>query len=87
MSPSPYRVLETAVALHDEGVQPLTPTAVAERVEPTPETVERLFARFVDCELLLPTGDGYAPTVTARELLALDPAGDVLILDVDADAP
>lgn len=85
MSRSPYRLLETAVGLYDEGGQPITPADVADRPDAPSDAVDAAFERFVDCELLVPDGVGYAPTITARELLELDLDGDVIVVDVETE--
>jgi hypothetical protein len=43
------------------------------------------FETFAECALLERVEEGYRPTVTARELLELELAGDVVIVDPDAE--
>jgi hypothetical protein len=43
------------------------------------------FETFAECALLERVEEGYRPTVTARELLELEIAGDVVIVDPDAE--
>jgi predicted transcriptional regulator len=75
------RLLAATVARYDETGEPVGPRSVARDVEESPEVVADRFDRYVGCALLTPTDGGYRPTVTARELLALDCEGDVLIVD------
>lgn len=84
MSPSPYTVLETLVDLYRQSGDPVTARAVAASLDH--RTVEPQCRSLRGHDLLEATGDGYRPTVTAHELLALDvDADDVLVLDVVDD--
>jgi predicted transcriptional regulator len=77
-------LLAAIVDRYDETEGPVTPAAVAEARGRDPEHLAARFERYVDCALLAPADGGYRPTVTARELLALDCDGRVLIVDPDA---
>lgn len=86
MTRSRMQVLSETVRLYDERGEPITPTDLAATTELAPSTVRAYFDGFESKHLLKRAGDGYRPTVTARELLELDVADDVtLILDVETD--
>jgi len=72
-------ILERVVARYDETGVPVTPAGTAERADASVAEVRSLFDRFADCELLVRVDEGYRPTVTARELVALDVDGCVVV--------
>jgi len=81
MSVSPYRLLEFVVSTYDECEGPVTPVVAAERLDTRRALVDQRFETLEDCDLVRPLEDGYRPTVTGRELLALDIDDDVIIVD------
>ena len=77
-------VLETAVHRYDSTGQAVTPSAIEDSLTlPEADIAERL-AKLADCELLVHTGEGYRPTVTAREFLALDIDCGPIIVDTES---
>jgi DNA-binding IclR family transcriptional regulator len=85
MTVSPHEILAFAVRVYDEREEPLTPSAVADRFGLTAETATERLDRLADCELLAPESDGFRPTVTARELLALDIDDEFVVVDASDD--
>ncbi|WP_247006089.1 hypothetical protein [Halorientalis litorea] len=83
MTVSPTRLLAFVVDRYDEQGCPLTATDAATDLDVPPATVAARFERLADCDLLSAVEGGYRPTVTARELLALDCDGDVVVVDPD----
>lgn len=88
MPPSPRQVLEIIVACDDRGDTPVTAETLADACDSDVTTVRDRLRTLVGCELVTrrppPNNDrpGYAPTITARELLALDLDEDsILIVD------
>ena len=72
MSPSPHAVLVETVTLAEEAGEPVSSARLAESLDvPEPALADPLDS-LCEYELLAATGDGYRPTVTAHELLALD---------------
>jgi predicted transcriptional regulator len=83
MSPPPHAVLSAVVDAYRASGDPVAAATVADALDvPEPAIAEPLTS-LCDCELLARTDGGYRPTITARELLALDiDPEDVLVLDV-----
>jgi predicted transcriptional regulator len=83
MSPSPHSVLVAVVDRYEEAGEPVTAAAVAESRNVSEEALSEPLESLCEFELLEPTERGYRPTVTARELLALDvELDDALVLDL-----
>ncbi|WP_436930710.1 hypothetical protein [Halosimplex halobium] len=83
MSPSTYAVLAATVDRYRESGAPVTAAGVAESCGAPEAAVARSLESLCEFELLEPTDQGYRPTVTAREFLALDvEPDDVLVLDL-----
>jgi len=83
MSLSPHTVLVAVVDQHEDSEEPVPARAVAESQGVPEESVSQSLESLCEFELLEPTERGYRPTVTARELLALDiELDDVLALDL-----
>lgn len=83
MSLSPHTVLVTVVDHYEESDAPVTARAVAESQAAPAAELSRSLDSLCEFELLESTEDGYRPTVTARELLALDiELDDALVVDV-----
>lgn len=80
MTTTPIRLLLELVDQYDEAGTPITPESVAAAVETDPETVRASFEDFESKHLLKPVDGGYRPTITARELLALDIDDDALVI-------
>lgn len=67
-------LLETLLALCDDGYGPVTVSQLARRMGADPEEVQEEMDALKSCELVKPhpKRSGYRPTVTAREFLDLD---------------
>lgn len=65
-------VLEPIVARYDELERPVTARELVGVLEPSQSVIADCLSELADNELLAPEGDGYRPTITARELLELD---------------
>lgn len=85
MTTSPHEILSFAVRTYDESEEPLGPSAVADRFGLSPETAAERCERLVDCELLAAENGGYRPTVTGRELLALDIDDEFVVVDASGE--
>jgi len=83
MSLSPHTVLVEVVDQYEQSEEPVTARTVAESQAVPEETLSNTLESLCEFELLELTEEGYRPTVTARELLALDiELDDVLVLDL-----
>lgn len=83
MSPSPHTVLVAVVDRYRESNGAVTARELAERQGVSEEAFAQPLESLCEFELLESTEDGYRPTVTARELLALDvELDDVFVLDL-----
>lgn len=83
MSPPRHTVLVEVVDQYEESGEPVTAAAIAESRGVSRTTLSQSLDSLCDFELLEPTEQGYRPTVTARELLALDiELDDALVLDL-----
>jgi len=80
MTTARMHVLSRLVARYDEREVPVTPREIAAVVDPDLATVQECFADFESKHLLKTAGDGYRPTVTARELLDLDLDDNALVI-------
>ena len=80
MTTSQMRVLSRFVSRYDEREKPVTPAEMATMVDANAEMIQQFFEDFESKHLLKPVGNGYRPTVTARELLALDIDDDALVI-------
>ena len=80
MTASQMWLLSRLVSQYDEREEPVTPAEMATVVDADPVTVRQFFEDFESKHLLKPAGDGYRPTVTAHELLALDIDDDALVI-------
>jgi predicted transcriptional regulator len=65
-------MLARVVEQYDDHQRPVTAEMLAETIETDRQSIEECLADLESNELLAPAGDGYRPTVTARELLELD---------------
>lgn len=74
-------LLADLVAAYDELERPVQATRVAAAGDADPETVRTRLTRLATCELVVAESGGFRPTVTARELLALDLDDDFVIVD------
>jgi len=86
MDKSSYRLLEQVVAQYDETDGAVSPDRLATAVDEDLTSVGKRLARLERCELLTTVDGGVRPTVTARELLALDiDDPDLLVIDTGED--
>jgi predicted transcriptional regulator len=86
MDESSYRLLEQVVARYDEVDGPVSPERLATAVDGDAESINERLARLERCELVATVDGGVRPTVTARELLALDiDDPSVLVIDTGED--
>jgi predicted transcriptional regulator len=86
MDESSYRLLEQVVAQYDETDGPVSPERLATAVDEDLASVGKRLVRLERCELLATVDGGVRPTVTARELLALDiDDPSVLVIDTGED--
>jgi predicted transcriptional regulator len=69
MTTSTHAVLVSLVERYDETGGPVTPGALADSLDRTEADLRRTVGRFCEVELAAREGEGYRPTVTARELL------------------
>jgi predicted transcriptional regulator len=72
------RLLEYVVERYDRDEQPVRPEDAASDLDIETSVAVHCFAAFADCHLIAAEAEGYRPTVTARELLALDWDGAVV---------
>jgi len=72
------RLLEYVVERYDRGERPVKPEDAASDLGIEESVVSHCLGAFADCHLVADEGEGYRPTVTARELLALDWDGAVV---------
>lgn len=83
MSLSSHTVLVEIVREVDTSGEPVPTDRLAESLTVAEPTLAETLASLQECELVKATDSGYRPTVTARELLALDiDLDDVLVVDV-----
>jgi len=83
MDPSSHAVLVEVVDRYDESERPISARTVADSLGAEEAAVSEQCESLCEFELLHPEATGYRPTVTARELLALDiHLGDAVALDV-----
>ena len=83
MSVTTQTALVALVEQYDATGTPTTARAVADRVGADEASVADRLDALVVVDFLAEADDGYRPTVTAREFLALDvELGDVLAVDV-----
>ena len=83
MTLPPHTVLVEVVDRYQESEEPVTAETVAESLNVPEERLSSSLESLREFELLVQTNDGYRPTVTAQELLALDvELDDVLVLDL-----
>ena len=86
MDESSYRLLEQVVAQYDETEGPISPERLATAMDGDTESITERLVRLERCELLATVDGGVRPTVTARELLALDiDDPSVLVIDTGED--
>ena len=72
------RLLEYVVDTYDQHERPVTAGEAARALDVDRALTARCLRAFADCHLVVPKADGYRPTVTARELLALEWDGAVV---------
>lgn len=76
------RLLEHVVAAYDRDERPVSPEELAAVLGVDADRVRDCLAEFQTCALVVAVEEGYRPTTTARELLALDlDSDDLLIVD------
>lgn len=73
-------VLSLLVTRYDERDAPVTPAEIATAINANPATIREFFEDFESKHLLKRVNGGYRPTVTARELLALDLDDSALVI-------
>lgn len=80
---NPFDLLEAFVSTHEEEGKPITVGELATQLGENPADVAEGLQSLKSYELVQhPDGEGYVPTITARELLELDIDTDTfLILD------
>jgi predicted transcriptional regulator len=76
-------VLSAVVERYDRTGEPVSLASVTEALGREEEAVASKLTQLAACELLATAGDGYRPTVTGREFLALDVDCGPFIVDVD----
>jgi predicted transcriptional regulator len=72
------RLLEYVVERYDREERPVRPDDAANDLGIEESVASHCLAAFADCYLVVDEDEGYRPTVTARELLALDWDGAVV---------
>ena len=72
------RLLEYVVERYDRDERPVRPADAASDLGIEKSVAARCFEAFTECHLAVAEDGGYRPTVTARELLALDWDGAVV---------
>jgi predicted transcriptional regulator len=72
------RLLEYVVERYDRRERPVRPAEAASDIDIDESVATQCLAAFADCHLVVSEGRGYRPTVTARELLALEWDGAVV---------
>ena len=72
------RLLEYVVERYDREERPVRPADAAGNLDIDESVVTHCLTAFADCHLVVNEGEGYRPTVTARELLALNWDGAVV---------
>lgn len=85
MTVPPLRLLAFTVARYDRQSRPVTAADAATHFEVSRAVVTARFETLADCHLLAAVEEGYRPTVTARELLQLDPGEGALVVDPDPE--
>jgi len=82
MEPSPHSILVTVCELYDSTEEPVSLQQVATAADTSVPHVRPALKGLYQTEFLIRSGDGYRPTVTAREFLELDvELADVAVLD------
>lgn len=76
-------VLALVVERYDSTGEPVSAATVADTLEREETAVSDRLAELESCEFLAPVGEGYRPTVTGREFLALDIECGPVIVDTD----
>lgn len=87
MKDNPHvQILSWVVDQYDTQAGPVTVEAAATQFGQEIETIQSCFDHLASNHLLTTMGDGYRPTVTARELLALEVDDDsLLVLDTGSE--
>jgi predicted transcriptional regulator len=80
-----YRLLEYVVERYDQCERPVTPGEVASQLDIEESVAAHCLTAFTDCHLVVAESEGYRPTITARELLALNSDGAVVDSRPDSD--
>jgi len=74
-------LLDRLVALHEADDEPVTSERLARSLDADRAVVRDHLQSLCECELVTrESPDGYAPTITAHELLALDLDDDALVV-------
>ena len=81
MSVSNSALLTFVAARYDEVDRPVTAADAAGRFDVGRESLRRQLDTLAGCELVARQEGGYRPTVTGREFLDLDVAGDLAVVD------
>lgn len=82
------RLLELLISLHDRQKSPIRASRLADRLGADTDAVRDHLAALCSYELVKSRQNGWVPTVTGRELLALDVDQDeFIIIDVPDESP
>jgi len=83
MDVSPHTVLVTVRDEYDAVDKPVGPQQIAAAIGTTSNDIRPTLESLYRSEFLAKTGDGYRPTVTAREFLELDvELSDVAVVEI-----
>lgn len=83
MDVSPHAMLVTVRDEYDAADEPVSPRQVATAVNTTSEQIRPVLDSLCRCDFLAHPGEGYRPTVTAREFLELDvELSDVAVVEI-----
>jgi len=86
MSVPPHTVLVTTRDIYDAEEDPPSAQRIAGTIGSTPVAIRPALGALCRAEFLVETGNGYRPTVTAREFLDLDiRLGEVAVVDIVED--
>lgn len=82
------RLLELLVSLHDRHERPIGVDELTDRLDADQTAIRDQLVALCSYELVESDRNGWVPTVTGRELLALDVDQDeFIIIDVPDDTP
>jgi len=80
-------VLTQIVEQYDDNQQPVTPADLDDTLDADESAIRDCLGPLVASDLVVVVGDGYRPTITARELLALDIDFEESLVVLDFDTP